>query len=157
MSRDMQDIVIRPERHRWFVWRDIVTLLLAVTVVMLVMQVADLRGQLDNAANLRTRQLAEVNQQLDELQAQLLTAQQQNTEKDRRIKQLTDQLLKAGLAPVRATAASDPRPVPSPSGPRPAPVPRTTPSLTPTPGPSPTPSPTCTPLPVVGTCHPRHP
>ena len=128
-------------RRRWFVWRDIVTVFLAIAVLLLVFTVRDLQTQLSQASALRTKQLSSLQSQLDDLQHRLGVAQQQSAAKDARIRQLTDQLLDAGLTPVPAAT------VPSSTRPRPTPTPEPAPSATTASSPSPRPSPTSTPSP----------
>lgn len=142
--REPEVMVVR--RRRWLVWRDGVSMLLAIAVFLLVRQVGDLQTQLSASSALRTKQLAALTEQLDDLQTQLGV-------KDARIKQLTDQLVAAGLRPapapsptsVRASGAVRPTPLPGPS---PTPVPprsRPTPAPAPSPAPSPSASPSASP------------
>lgn len=152
-------VKVVPE-NKWWRWRDVV--LVGMTVVMGVMASAllsqaraqqsqshaltEAQTQLSTiaaASEVRTRQIAALNAQLDLLRRQLAV-------KDARIKQLTDQLLRNGITPAPAPSPTVVyvSPSPSPSGARPSPTasPRPTssprPSSSPTPKPSPSPSPT---------------
>jgi hypothetical protein len=153
----LRDLVVTRKHPRWFVWRDIVTILLAVAVVMLVRQVGRLRDQLDTTSAARTQQIADLTDKIDQLTGRLTTAQQQNAAKDARIRQLTDALLKAKVPVPAATyvlptltpsPSSSPSPAPGPTA-QPRPTVTVTETRTPTPGPTATPGLLCRTLPAL--------
>jgi hypothetical protein len=148
------EVVVLARKNRWLAWRDLVTLLLAISVVLLVRQVGDLRSQLDATNATREQQFAEFNDRIDALRDQLAQSQADSARKDARIKQLTDQLIDLGVTPVPAltpdpspepTSTATPKPSPSPS-PKPRPRPSRTPTASPTP---------CLPLPACVTLPPQ--
>lgn len=142
----LTETIVLSRKRRWFVWRDVVALLLVLAVVLLVRQVGDLQHQLEATNAKRTQQFADVTQELQRLRLQLGV-------KDARIRQLTDQLLKAGITPAPAPAPPSPSASPRPSlTPQPRPTPTRRPSPQPTRTVHPTsctvPIPTCLPTPL---------
>lgn len=134
----LTETIVVSRKRRWFVWRDVVALLLVVAVVLLVRQVGDLQHQLEATNAKRTQQFADVTQELQRLRLQLGV-------KDARIRQLTDQLIKAGITPVPAPTPAAVRPSATP---QPSPQPRPTPTRRPSPRPTHTVQPTACTVPV---------
>lgn len=140
----MSDLTIIRKPPRWFSWRDVVSLLLGVTVLLLAVQVNSLSEELGK------RPTAE---QFDALT-------RQTEAKDARIKQLTD-LLVLNRIPVPPEPVLTPSPSPTPvmpgltpSPPGPSPHPRPGRSSSPRPRPTRTsasPNPACVVV-LAGTC-----
>ena len=120
----MSEFTIIRTPPKWFSWRDIVSLLLGITVLLLVLQVGDLRRELQD------RPTAE---QFTALTDQLET-------KDTRIRQLTDLLIKNRIpVPPEPAPTPDPtlaRPGLTPSPPGSSPDPPSGRSSTPRPRPT---------------------
>ena len=114
----MSEFTIIRTPPKWFSWRDIVSLLLGITVLLLVLQIGDLRRELDDRPTAA---------QFQALTDQLAAKDARIASKDARIRQLTDVLIKNRI--------------PVPLAPVLAPTPSPTPGLTPSPRPSPDPSP----------------
>lgn len=169
MSRDPELMVV--PRRRWQWWRDLAVGLLALTVLLLVLQ---LRGQADDMLALReqittnaitaTAQRAEQAARIDALTVQSESLARNLTDAQAENRRLTDLVVELGGDPAPppvsngngdddlGTAAPSPAPSPSPA---PEPTPEVRPTRTTSPSPSPTvrpsPAPSCT-VAVLGLC-----
>lgn len=129
------EIVRRPP-PKWFSWRDVVSLLLGVTVLLLVLQVNGLRKELDQRPTAA---------QLDQISHQLTLTRQSLAIKDARIRQLTDLLIRNRI-PVPPEPKIPPEPAPM-VRPSPTPAPSPSPGRSSSPRPRPTRSPSASPSP----------
>lgn len=152
-------VITVPERRHWQWWRDVVILVLAITVgalAILVLRgqsdVRDLRYALDRSNLAAAEQRETLSAQVVELAEAVRVSDQRIRSRDAEIKRLTDKLLELDIDPgtslVPASDRATSTPTAGPSGPRPtpAPSPRATsrPPATPRPAPRPTPSPSPT-------------